>query len=225
MHKGHRSRLVGRVADGGALYPHELLEALLFPACPRRDMNPTAHLLIERFKNLDGVFSASVEELEQVGGVGRNLAEYIACLGKCLPRFNGGKCFAVVQTTEQFIRFEKMRAAGDSDEIDICILDEEGRVRRMFTFAAEGGEAIPRRIVKGIAVSKAYGVYAAYKYATTRKDSTERDDAFVRAVAEACDMTGAKLYDCCIIKPDGKVFSYFVSDRLEAVAARGRREI
>ena len=58
MHTGHRSRLTGKIKDGGVVYEHELLEYLLFNACPRRDLNATAHSLIEKFGSISGVLAA-----------------------------------------------------------------------------------------------------------------------------------------------------------------------
>ncbi len=57
--------------------PHVLLELFLFNVIPRSDTNPTAHRLLDRFGSLDGVFSASVEELTEVPGVGITTANYI----------------------------------------------------------------------------------------------------------------------------------------------------
>lgn len=53
------------------------MELFLFDALPRVNTNPIAHRLIGRFGSLDGVFSASEDELLEVQGVGKRTAEYI----------------------------------------------------------------------------------------------------------------------------------------------------
>ncbi len=82
LHDGHRARLRARFQkeDGGAFESHELLELLLFYAIPRRDTNALAHRLLERFLTLDGVLSASIDDLMKVDGVGLNAATYIKAI-------------------------------------------------------------------------------------------------------------------------------------------------
>ncbi len=79
IHKNHRKRLRERFEREGAdsFELHELLELFLFDAIPRVNTNPIAHRLLDRFGDLDGVFSASKEELMSVKGIGERAAEYI----------------------------------------------------------------------------------------------------------------------------------------------------
>lgn len=79
LHKDHRSRLKRRYAREGLgnFEDHNILELLLFYSIPRRDTNPIAHLLLNRFGSLHGVFEASEEELCKVEGVGPTTASFI----------------------------------------------------------------------------------------------------------------------------------------------------
>lgn len=76
LHDGHRQRMKTKFAQCGAdaFADHELLELLLYYAIPRRDTNETAHRLLARFGTLSDVFSASLEALREVEGVGENAA-------------------------------------------------------------------------------------------------------------------------------------------------------
>lgn len=76
VHDKHRERVRKRFRENGlnGFADHEALELLLYYAIPRRDTNPTAHALLERFGSLAGVFSAPVEALRQVEGVGDSAA-------------------------------------------------------------------------------------------------------------------------------------------------------
>jgi len=80
LHENHRQRLRRRYETAGleTFEDHVILELLLFEALPRVDTNPIAHRLLDRFGSLDGVFSASEEELCQVKGVGPAAASVIA---------------------------------------------------------------------------------------------------------------------------------------------------
>ena len=81
-HDGHRERMRQRAreTDMRGFQPHEVLEFLLMYAIPRRDVNPLAHKLIERFGSLSGVLDARPEELMQVPGVGENAATLLSSL-------------------------------------------------------------------------------------------------------------------------------------------------
>ena len=46
--------------------PHNTLELLLFYCAPQKDTNELAHLLIDEFGSISGVFDASYEELIKV---------------------------------------------------------------------------------------------------------------------------------------------------------------
>ena len=64
-HDGHRERLRGRfLAEGpDALAEYELLEMLLFPCIPRRDVKPLAKALLAAFGSLWGVVNAPASAL------------------------------------------------------------------------------------------------------------------------------------------------------------------
>ena len=83
IHSGHRQRLKDRFLREGldGFEKHNTLELLLFYTIPQKDTNPIAHALLDRFGSLDGVFSASVEELCTVSGV----SEHTATLIKLIP--------------------------------------------------------------------------------------------------------------------------------------------
>ena len=70
-HKGHRNRMRAKFLASGAdsMPTHELLEMLLYYCVPQKDTNEMAHQLIERFGSLDGVLSASSDELCNVPGI------------------------------------------------------------------------------------------------------------------------------------------------------------
>lgn len=79
IHDGHRERLRSRFIEHGLDSFNELnaLELLLFYAIPRKDTNPIAHALLDRFGSLSGVFDAGIRELTEVDGVGESAAVLI----------------------------------------------------------------------------------------------------------------------------------------------------
>ena len=71
---GHRERLRQRFlqAGGDALGDYELLELILFPALPRRDVKPLAKTLLARFGSFAEVIAAEPDALLAVQGVGES---------------------------------------------------------------------------------------------------------------------------------------------------------
>ncbi len=84
LHKDHRQRMRARFKKNGifALEDHEILEMLLFSALPRRNTNPIAHDLLDRFGSIHGVLSATKNELCSVNGIGDTSAEKLMFLGE-----------------------------------------------------------------------------------------------------------------------------------------------
>ena len=78
-HSGHRSRLRKRFLASGydSFYDHELLELLLFYARPVVNTNNIAHSLKDELGSVGKVFSADIDKLCAVDGVGKNGALFI----------------------------------------------------------------------------------------------------------------------------------------------------
>lgn len=83
IHLGHRERMKRKlVAYGAEIFDtYELLEMLLYSVIPVRDTNPLAKMLLMELGGLNGVLSASGEELTSVRGVGAATANFIAMAG------------------------------------------------------------------------------------------------------------------------------------------------
>ncbi len=89
MHEQHRERLKTRFLRDGldGFEPHNVIELLLFYSVPRRDTNPIAHRLIERFGSISGVFEADYDELIKVDGVGDHSASLIKLIPQLARRY------------------------------------------------------------------------------------------------------------------------------------------
>lgn len=84
LHSGHRHRMREKFLSYGreVFHSHELLEMFLFHAVQYKNTNPIAKNLLLKFSTLEGVFSASREELLSVDGVGPKIADMILTVGK-----------------------------------------------------------------------------------------------------------------------------------------------
>ncbi len=90
VHAGHRSRMRKRFLATGleGFQDHEVLEFLLYYAIPRRDVNETAHLLLNRFGTLSAVLDAPAEALCTVPGVGPGTAHFLNLIPQITEQMN-----------------------------------------------------------------------------------------------------------------------------------------
>lgn len=70
--EGHRKRLRDKFLQSGlsGFLDYEIVELLLTLGTPRKDCKPIAKMAISKFKGLTGVLDASIDELQQVEGIG-----------------------------------------------------------------------------------------------------------------------------------------------------------
>ena len=90
-HEGHRERLRQQARKNGLenMHPHQILELILFTAIKRKDTNELAHDLIEHCGGLKEVFTADIETLTEVKGVGRSTAVYLKALFETYAQYGG----------------------------------------------------------------------------------------------------------------------------------------
>lgn len=83
LHGGHRARMRHKFMTYGPRIfdTYELLEMVLYYAIPYKDTNPIAKRLLIEFGSIEGVLSASPEELTRVPGVGERAAHLLSVVG------------------------------------------------------------------------------------------------------------------------------------------------
>ena len=99
VHEGHRERLRKRFLEEGLDHFSDIqaLELALFYCIPRKDTNPIAHGLLDRFGSLAQVLEAPVEELKKVPGMGESSATFLRLITEL------GRFYMVSRTAEMKI--------------------------------------------------------------------------------------------------------------------------
>lgn len=126
VHKGHRKRMRRKFADFGAIVfdTYELLEMLLYYTVPVKDTNPLAKKLLQEFGSLDGVLSASKEDLMKVEGIGAKTAELIVTAGGALDFFaseEGEKSASVFENYDYLGAYVVNYLADTMDNVQILL--------------------------------------------------------------------------------------------------------
>ena len=90
LHLGHRERMRNKLLKHGAsvFETYELLEMLLFEVIRHRDTNPQAKRLFQQRETLNGILSASWQELLKSDGIGEKTAKYITSVGNASRLLN-----------------------------------------------------------------------------------------------------------------------------------------
>lgn len=92
LHKGHRERIRKKFANSAdSLLEHEILELLLFYPIPRKNTNHFAHILINKFGNLNNVLSQPIEELIKSDGMGESTALFLNFIHDLCNEYNLNK--------------------------------------------------------------------------------------------------------------------------------------
>ena len=133
IHDGHRERLRDCFRkDGLAGFDGiRALELLLQYAIPRRDTNPIAHALLDRFGSLQAVFDASEQELCEVEGIGPAAAVLIRLVPQLARKSAVDKAAELqyIQSTADAKDYLNPRFLFEQDEIALLLcLDSQKRV-------------------------------------------------------------------------------------------------
>lgn len=108
MHEGHRERMREKYLKNGAqaFLPHEILEMLLFFAIPRVNTNEIAHELLSKFKSVQGILDADLQELKSVKGIGDQVAMLLSLVSEV-------RRLSLQPSQKDIRRFDKLSVARD----------------------------------------------------------------------------------------------------------------
>ncbi|MEG2222717.1 MAG: DNA repair protein RadC [Oscillospiraceae bacterium] len=207
VHDGHREKKKAQFLAHGldAFADHEALELLLFYAIPRRDTNETAHLLMERFGTLDAVFSAPIEELRQVEGLG----DHAATLLKLVPQIDRRARLAaaeredILNSTQRAGAYLLERFAGEKNEIlyELC-LDRKGKLiacRRLAEGSVSAVAINIRRLVENALLSGASGIILAHNHPSGVALPSQDDYSATKLAEDALRTVNIPLLDHIIV--------------------------
>lgn len=87
-HSGHRQRLKRAYREDGLLSfsPHEVIELMLYPVLPRRDINELAHEIADRLGGVSGALKAGREEILRAG-FSETVANALTAYGSCVRSY------------------------------------------------------------------------------------------------------------------------------------------
>lgn len=217
VHDGHRERMRGRFIEHGLDNFNELnaLELLLFYAIPRKDTNPIAHALLDRFGSLSGVFEASVRELTEVEGVGESAAALIMLIPQIVKKSVVSRSGSrpVIDTARQAAEYLVPRFLFEKDEFFLLLcLDSEKRLISCTEIGRGVVNAVDinvRRIAETALKNRASYVLISHNHPDGNPLPSREDDYVTKQVCSAMRAISIPLTDHLIIS--GENYSSYAS--------------
>ncbi len=212
VHKGHRKTLKKKFIENGldVFEPHEALELYLYYAIPRKDTNPLAHKLIDRFVTLAGVCDAPIDELMEDFGLTENTAVLLKLLPEMARLYNESKLLndnvIDLDTIGDLI---KSKFIGRTEEVVVLLLgDAKGKII-FFDVVAKGSvnsSDMPIRKIVDLAIRhNARLAFIAHNHPSGNALPSKNDLATTDALKFTLNTVGVRLFDHFIVTDDDYV--------------------
>lgn len=207
IHDGHREKMRQRFLKNGleGYADHEALELLLYYALPRRDTNPIAHALMERYGSLAAVLNAPVEDLKLVDGIGESAAVLLKLVPQIVQkaRIAEAEKETVLTTVSRVGAYLLERYEGEKHEVlyQLC-LDRKGKLlacKRLHDGGVAGAELDVRRVVENAILTRASGVILAHNHPSGIALPSAEDVAATARVRDALRTIEVELVDHIIV--------------------------
>lgn len=211
-YEGHRERLREKYLQGGyfAFHEYEVLELLLTYVIPRKDTKPIAKDLIEKFGSLDGVVTASIEELYSISGIKENSAIFVKLLGDLSKNLYKGeikKEGIQLKDKNSLIRYLRSEIGFSSrEEFRVIFLNNYNMLvgsETLFIGTIDKSAVYPREIVEKVLYYKAKGIIFAHNHPSGNLRPSKQDIQITEHMQEALDLIDVKLLEHIIITQDG----------------------
>ena len=216
IHAGHRKRLLERFQTAGlrSFSDIEVLELLLTFAIPRRDTNPIAHRLLDRFSGLHTVFDAPIVSLTQVEGVTPRAASLLHLIPAVWSRYS--ECRAeqtrYLCSVEDYSSVLVPRFHGVREEhVWMLSMDAKCKLldcRELCSGSIGSVNLSVRRVVEIAMGLNATMVVLAHNHPTGIAVPSQEDVETTRRLAAALDLVEVRLMDHLIVADDDYISLY-----------------
>ena len=224
VHENHRQRLREKfLKNPDALNKHEILELLLFYAIPRKNVNPLAHLLLDKFESINAILNASASELQSIDGMGEGTTAFLTTLGKILEVVSEEeikddlKLFNLENVKKYLIKFF---ASYDKEVFYAFFLSKTEKVIAKVSYTSEKVDEINfllSEFSRSFASIKPYAVVVAHNHPSGNPEPSKKDDNATEKMYLMFSLNGVKLYDHVIVAGN-KIYSYNHDGRLDLIA-------
>lgn len=211
-HSGHRERMRKKFLENGfdTFEPHEVLEFYLYYAIQRRDTNPLAHRLLDRYITIGGVCDAPIDELKNDFGLSENTAVYLKMLPHMARLYTESKLSddCIVDYENIGSMFQTKFIGRTNEEVALMLFDAKGKLI-YFGIVSKGSisaaEVPIRKIVALSLQHNAKTAFVAHNHPGGSALPSNSDLNVTQTLRETLGSVGVELFDHFIITDDDYV--------------------
>jgi len=206
--KGHRSRLRDKFLKAGleAFHDYEIVELLLTLGTPRKDCKDQAKDAIKKFKGLKGVLEASLEELQEIKGIGPVNAFGIKLFQEVAERYLKERILKkeiVLKSSKAVVDYLYQSMAKDKKEVfKVLFLDSKNKLidaENLFEGSLTSSVVYPREIMKKAIKYNAAALIFVHNHPSRECTPSKEDRDFTRELCHVCEVMQIKVRDHIII--------------------------
>ncbi|MDD5509988.1 MAG: DNA repair protein RadC [Dehalococcoidales bacterium] len=227
--QGHRKRLRERFLQGGltGFQDYEIVELLLTLGSPRKDCKQQAKGAIERFKTLRGVLEASMEELEEIAGIGPHNVLGIKLVQETARKFLKERLIdrPVYQSSREIFDYlyHSMRDL-KKEVFKVIYLNSRNQIIEtadLFQGTVNSSAVSPRQVIEGAIKHNAVSLIFAHNHPSGDPVPSQSDREVTRDLVYAAGVMQIKVLDHIIIG-DNTYFSFAGEGLIEEYEAAFR---
>jgi DNA repair protein RadC len=206
--EGHRQRLRDKFLEAGlgAFHDYEVIELLLTLGTPRKDCKQQARDAITKFKGFRGALDASLEELQEVKGIGPNNAFGIKLFQEISERYlkdkiKGEQVFLKSSDSVHDYLCQSM-SREKKEHFKVLFLNSKNElieVETLFKGSLTSSAVYPREIMEKALKYNASGLIFAHNHPSGDPAPSNSDKEITRHLTEAGKSMQIKVLDHIIV--------------------------
>ncbi len=207
--EGHRKRLRKRFLQSGfdGFLDYEIIELLLSLGTPRKDCKKSAKDAIVKFKGLIGVLDSTLEELQQVEGIGPSNAFGIKLFQATSERYTREKITPSILLNSPQLVFEYLKekiGKEKKEHFTIICLDIRNNliVEEVSVGTLNASLVHPREVFKKAILNNSSHVIIAHNHPSGDPTPSEDDIITTRRLVESGKILGIAVTDHIIVAKD-----------------------
>lgn len=222
--QGHRKRLREKYLKVGykGLEDYEILELLLTYSIKLKDCKGIAKNLLLKFKTIDKVISAGLNDLKEVEGVGIETALYLKVIGETMSNHyfkNAKKAdLTTLKGKNDLVNYLKDDVGIlKSEEFKVIYLSSDNKIvcdEILFKGTIDRSVVYPRKIMERAIDNRAKGIIFAHNHPSGNLTPSKKDIELTLEMQELFDKVDIKLLDHIIVS-DKSYFSFYENGLIE----------
>jgi len=204
--EGHRKRLRERFLRSGldGFHDYEIIELLLTLGTPRKDCKKTAKDAIAKFKGLTGVLDSTLEELQQVKGIGPSNVFGIKLFQAISERYTREKITPSLLLNSPQLIFEYLKeriGKKKKEHFTIICLDTRNNliIEEVSVGTLNASLVHPREVFKKAILNNSSHVIIAHNHPSGDPTPSEDDIITTRRLVESGKVLGIAVTDHIIV--------------------------